>query len=429
MAAFFRRFNGFKASFLIASAALAAGGLVSRSWADELSPQATRDWSPLMVGGWQLSPTFFAGAIYNSNVDQNPITPDASWGERIVPGITAHLNNGIYTTDVYGVADITNYANSDVTTKTAVDAKAGFTQVYAPAPDLTFRLGGDYTRQADVFGTSALAAINTFQPSTPGAPSTPTIISPLANAGRYNQFSGTFSVDKSFGRTFVGLTASAVKTIFDSNSMLPTTPDGTVYTITERTGFNLTPQIYAFVDPSVDWQRYSDATRNSNGYRVTAGVGTLAVGIWKGEVFGGYQTEKNDTTGTYNSPVFGFRVGYSPTPIWNFQASVDETLGAATAAAGATTTSAARVATALANVEYKGLPQDWTTSARIGFVRTQYVGFARTDNGWLAGANVRYEFWRNLGITLDYQYKSVESDVALQSFSQHLISLGASYKY
>jgi hypothetical protein len=42
---------------------------------------------------------------------------------------------------------------------------------------------------------------------------------------------------------------------------------------------------------------------------------------------------------------------------------------------------------------------------------------------------VNYEIWRNLGLTLDYQYKAVNSNVALQSFNQQMVSLGLSYKY
>ena len=389
----------------------------------------------MLVGGWQLSPTLFAGAVYNSNVNQDPTKKVSSWGERVTPGFSASLDNGIHKTSLYGTADIQNYANSDVTNKTQVNAKAGFTQTYEAQRDLTFRFSGDYTRATDVFGSSALATANTPVALTSSAPIATTTVSPQANSNPYNQFSGAVSVDKSFGRTFVGLTTTVVNTKYSSNgnSATTTNADGTVYTVTQRTGFNLTPQLYAFVDPSVDWRRYTDSTQNANGYRITGGVGAKEAGTWQGEVYGGYQAEKSDITGTYDSPVLGFRIGYSPTRMWDFRASLDETLGAAavptSGTTGVATGAANRVTTALLNIGYKGLPQDWTTSARFGYVRTQYVDGSQTDNGWLAGANVTYEFWRNLGITLDYQFKSVNSNVAAQSFNQHMVSLGASYKY
>jgi hypothetical protein len=417
----------FKACVLYAAMALApvVAGSASRSWADETT------WAPMRVGGWELSPVLFVGAVYNSNVDQRSINPDASWGERVVPRFTANLDNGIHRTNFYGVADIQNYANNnDVATKTTVNANVGFMQEYLPTPDLAFRFIGNFTRASNVFGSSAFSTINTPLPSTPSAPVATTVVSPQVNSNPSNQFTGAVSVDKTFGRTFVGLTASAVNTQNSSNAAGMTSTNGTTYTVTERTGFYLTPQIYAFVDPSVNWQRYTDSTLNSNGYRITGGVGIREVGIWRGEIYGGYQAQNNDIIGTYNSPAFGLRIGYSPTPMWEFNASVDQSLGAPTATTiGSTAGVATEATTALLNVGYNGLSQDWTTSARFGFVHTIYVNSPRIDDSWLAGARVTYQFWRNLGITLDYQYQSLASNVALQSFNQQMVSLGASYKY
>jgi hypothetical protein len=115
--------------------------------------------------------------------------------------------------------------------------------------------------------------------------------------------------------------------------------------------------------------------------------------------------------------------------MWDLKASLDETLGASSIATGGTTGLATRVTTALVTVGYNGLPRGWGANGRFGYVRTSFIDVSRTDNGWLAGANVTYEVWRNLGLTLDYQYKSVDSDAVGQSFDQHVVSLGASYKY
>jgi hypothetical protein len=115
--------------------------------------------------------------------------------------------------------------------------------------------------------------------------------------------------------------------------------------------------------------------------------------------------------------------------MWDLRASLDETLGASTIAAGGVAGVASRITTALLNVGYHGLPRGWETNGRFGFVRTTFVNNPREDNGWLAGANVSYEVWRNLGVTLDYQFKSVASNTAGQSFNQQVVSLGATYKY
>jgi len=411
-------------------AALAAGafcfGAVGADAAD--MPVKARGPVPMAVGGWLFSPTLFAGAVYNSNVNQ---TPDriSSWGERVVPAFTATLDNGIHQTSLYGLADFQNYSASGVTHQTTIDAKAGITQTYLAQRDLTFTLNADYTRQSDIFGASSFAQPNTPLNPTSGAPVAPVPVSPQANPTRFNQYTGSFAVDKRFGRAFVALTTSVVATQFDSDPAFTTSRNGLVYTVTQRTGFDLTPQIYVFVDPSVNWLRYSDSTRDSNGYRISGGLGTAAPGIWQGEIFGGYQAQKNDIVGTYDSAVYGVRIGYSPTRFWNIRASLDETLGASTIAVGGTTGTATRTTTALLNVAYYGLPQDWTVTTRGGFIKTEFVNAPRTDDGWMAGANVAYAVWRNLGLALDYQYKSVDSNTAGQSFNQHVVSLGATYKY
>lgn len=402
-----------------------AGDAPGSSGTNASGPLAPR---PMALGGWLVSPTLFAGTVYNSNINQ---TPDkvSSWGERLVPGFTANLNNGIHQTSLYGLVDLQNYSSSAATHKTTVDAKAGITQTYLARRDLTFQFNGDFTRQADVFGSTGFAPANTPLAGTSGAPVAPVTVSPQVNPGRYNQFSGSLSANKRFGHSFFDIGGSVVSTQFDSTPGLTTSRNGTVYTVTQRTGYDVTPRIYVFVDPSLNWQRYANTLRNSNGYRVTGGVGTAAPGLWQGEIFGGYQSQKNDIVGTYGSSVFGVRVGYSPTRFWDFRLSLDEALGSSTIATGGTTGLASRTTTALMNIGYNGLPRGWATSARFGYVRTDFVNNVRDDNGWLAGGHLDYEVWRNLGVGFDYQYKSVNSNVAGQSFDQHVVSLGLAYKY
>lgn len=401
----------------------------SQAWAGDLPVKVDNQApKPLAFGGWLVAPTLFAGTVYNSNVNQTQ-NAVSSWGERIVPGFTANIDNGIHQTSIYGLADFQNYNSGAATDRTTVDAKAGLSQIYLPTPELTFRLNGDFTRQSDVFSAAAFAPANTPLGSTSGAPIAPTTVSPQVSVVRSNQYSGSFSADKRFGRAFAGLGVSAVSTVYDSEPAGTANRNGTVYTVSGRGGFDITPQVYTFVDPSVNWQRNTDSTRDSNGYRVTAGLGTAAPGLWQGEIYGGYQAEKNDIVGTYDGGIIGMRLGYSPNRFWDFRATIDETLGASSIASSGTTGVASRVTTGLLNVVYNGMPRGWTVGGRFGYVRTEFVNITRNDNGWLAGGNIGYEIWRNFGLALDYQFKSVDSDAAGQSFDQHLISFGATYKY
>lgn len=393
--------------------------------AGAVSPDASR---ALALGGWLFSPSLFVGGVYNTNVNQTETGRVASWGERVTPSFTALLNNGIYQTSVYGLADLQNYSAGDH--RTTVDATVGFDQRYEARRDLTFDFNGAFTRQADVFGGTAFvppkSGESTVSNVTPGlAPQT--TVAPQVSPVRYNQFSGSASATKQLGQGFASLGGNITSTVFDSDPTTVTSRNGTVYTLAARGGYNITPQLYAFIDPQLSTQRYTDTTRNSNGYRVTGGVGTSQLGIWQGEIYGGYQAQKNDTIGTYDGDVIGLRVLYSPTPMWILQGSLDEQLGGA--AISGTTGVAGKITTALLNVGYRGMPDGWTANGRFGFIRTAVVDSVRVDNGWLAGANVGYNFWRNWALTLDYQYKSVNSNFAGDSFDQQVVSLGVTYTY
>ena len=76
-----------------------------------------------------------------------------------------------------------------------------------------------------------------------------------------------------------------------------------------------------------------------------------------------------------------------------------------------------------------GLSRLWSVGARVGYTRADYIGFYRLDNGWLAGASFNYEIWRNLMLTLDYQYSTNHSDVAFADFTRNQYTAGLTYRY
>ncbi len=384
-----------------------------------------REYNGYPLGAWMFYPNLFAGLVYNDNVNQTNTARVSSWGERVVPSFSARRDGGMHQTEIYGLLDAQNFSASGVSHTTTADAKAGFTHRYEAQRDLTFSLSGDYTRQLDVFGATAFAPADSAL-SAASQRTQPTTVSPQINPDRYNQFTGSAMVSKTFNRAFINAGFSAQRTTFDSNPNVTTSRDGNVYTLTTRAGFNVTPRIYAFFDPSFDWRRYTASANNSHGYRMTGGFGT-GNGIWQAELYGGYQAEKNDTVGTYSSDVFGARILYSPTRMWTIRAVVDQTLGASTVAANSG--QASRATTALVAAGYNGLPQGWTANARFGYVHTGFINSTREDNGWLVGANIGYLFWRNFGLTLDYQFKNLNSNVTGQSFYQHVVSAGLSYRY
>ena len=130
-----------------------------------------------------------------------------------------------------------------------------------------------------------------------------------------------------------------------------------------------------------------------------------------------------------DSSVFGGRLYYFPTRRLSILAQVDETLGMATAfqptvPEGAPT----RSITGLLQANYI-LSYGLSVGARFGYTRANFIGIDKLDNGYMAGASLNYEMWRNLLLTLDYQYWSVHSTGQLSDFNRNVYTAGLTYRY
>jgi opacity protein-like surface antigen len=114
-------------------------------------------------------------------------------------------------------------------------------------------------------------------------------------------------------------------------------------------------------------------------------------------------------------------------------AQVDQTLGMSTTLApnipaGIPT----RTTTAILQSTY-GIARDWSFGVRGGYTRGEFIGFGDLNNhGWMAGASFNYQIWRNLLLTLDYQYTTTQSNTLLASFTEftdNRYTAGLTYKY
>jgi hypothetical protein len=303
--------------------------------------------------------------------------------------------------------------------------------------DLIFRFQVDYIRQTDVFNSaSSFNSASNF--TTNPAVQNPFANTNLANSSAYNQFTFTADVTKIMNQAFVSFGASASYIAYDNTTpvlvgglLTPVSQDGTVYRLTGRLGYWVSPVLYAFVDSSADQRKYDTAAYDGNVYRIVGGLGSDQISLFRGEIFVGYQTAKQDVPvlGSPGHNVFGGRITYLPTRYWTIRASLDETLGistipTATSPLGTST----RVTTALLQSDYS-LSRVWTAGARFGYVETQYTGTPRVDNAWLAGASFNYNFWRNMTLTIDYQFTKQDSNVPLNNFTRNVVTAGATYRY
>ena len=412
----------------------------------------------LPLAGWMLYPSAFLGAVYNSNLTQAAQgTPtENGFGVRAVPRLVGTYDGGIYKTMVYGVVDgdfyHDNASNTNFFDNNTLSASAGFSNTYEATRELLFNVYGNYTRERDIFNSALNFNNGAIGPA--GAPggSIPIIINPFGttpsvNPIPFNQFTGGGSVTATSGQGFATLGGTAFYILYDEspdNVPVPfqTSLDGASIWVTGKVGYHIVPGFYLFGEGDGIFQRFNNSLFNTNGYRALGGMGwDDPKSLFRGEIYGGYQAQFQDLNGvnippglgippgTTTSPVFGGRISYFPTPYWTVIAQVDESLGVSTFLSTAVPAGApSLVTTAILQTTY-GIAREWSVGARGGYTRAQFFGLSDLQNGWLAGASFNYEIWRNLRLTLDYQYTNVRSNVALQSFTTNMGTAGVTYRY
>ncbi len=245
-----------------------------------------------------------------------------------------------------------------------------------------------------------------------------------------------------------------------------TSHDGASYWATARAGYNVTPQFYVFAEGSGIFQRFKNSIFDTNGYRVIGGFGNNdAQSLIRGEVYGGYQAQElvHDDLNTFaitgivngvpvvdgfpvvnvngvpilnsnipsnvNSAIFGGRLYYYPTRYWTLVAAVDQTLGISTVLSPTIPAGTPTLSTnAILQTNYS-LAEWWSIGGRVGYSQGRFYGIDRLDNGWMAGASFNYDIWRNLRLTLDYQWSTVRSDAVFSDFTRSVYTAGLTYRY
>jgi hypothetical protein len=429
----------------------AQGAAAPSGTGQEISPTGEYE-NGVQLGAWMLYPELFVGAVWDSNSNQassnqaaqtaTGSSPDSGTSLAVSPRLVATTSDGgMHSTMLYGVGDFQFFSANTVA------ADAGFVHTYKPTEDLSLNLNLRYTRQTDLF-TSALNFNNNAigLHGGPAIPS-PTIINPFGttpsiNPVAYNQYTAGGSVAKTWDTWFTTLSGTAFRIQYDHANNIPapfnTSQDATAVWIEGKVGWHFVPWLYAFVAADGIFQGFTKAIFNTNGYRVTTGFGTDASeSLIKGEFYGGYQFQHQNSQNVptpnisqdAQSSVFGGRMYYFPTPYWTWVASVDQALGmSAQLAPNIPQGIPTLVTTGILQTTY-GLSQQWSLGARVGYTRAGYLDLGRTDTGWMAGASFNYEIWRNLHLTLDYQYSTLNSTTTFNQFSRNVVTAGLTYLY
>jgi hypothetical protein len=75
------------------------------------------------------------------------------------------------------------------------------------------------------------------------------------------------------------------------------------------------------------------------------------------------------------------------------------------------------------------ISRQWTLTERFAYSVIDYIGSPRVDNTWLADSLLSYEMRKDLTLTWDYQFSSIDSNVPQVGTWRHLVNVGATYKF
>jgi hypothetical protein len=383
------------------------------------------------IAGYIVSPSLFAGVIYDDNAYPTADDRKALLGFVLAPNITAVDDQGLHKTTLTLNADAELYPNNTGPSSSApspsnVSAVASIDHVWKPTQDLTIEAVAGFTRQYGLFG-SLLAAGQNFV-------SSPTLGAVTGYQQFSDQFNGSVTVEKKFNdQWFLRGGFGASDTEYDSAPVgVAGALGGADYNAFLRAGFNVTPQVAAFVETGADLHRYGDGWYDSNAYRLIGGLSSDQIGLFKGEIYAGYQKEfsAEGTFGAVAAPTYGAKLYYYPTRYLTLAASLDQSFGSA-AVQTPTPTGAPAGDTVQARFQADySLAQYWTASFRAGYAQTTYSDNPLVQSEWTIGGGVNYNFWRNIALTMNYQYTATAANLATTpGYRQDLVSAGMTYRY
>jgi hypothetical protein len=183
------------------------------------------------------------------------------------------------------------------------------------------------------------------------------------------------------------------------------------------------------------------------------------VSLFKGEIWGGVQSQSSTQGyfGPTTAATYGARLSYFPTPDLTVGLSVSSNLGEiAPTRIGYTTPlglASAFQPSAISQTQQALLQTDYvvnsyvSVSVRGGLGKTETTAPQSDSIVWSGGATLNYTFWRNITLTLNYQFTKTSlsqtptvidyltnsayltASSTLLGYTQNVVSAGMTYHY
>lgn len=256
-----------------------------------------RDYQPVTLGDWLFTPTLTAGGIYNDNVFSSSRDKIGRLGSTF--GATGYFSrvDGLSQSQVYftGRADV--YPSESKAN--AYTGALGATHVREFGRDLLFNGGVEIARIQNSLQAQTLTPAGSLDLS----------------ETNYTQFQAQASLRKTFNRVFVEGGGSFVSQYYDDKTAQNSDRNGWSTRVRARVGYEVAPLVSVFVEPSLDFQRYSNSFYDTDGYQVVGGLTFPRWRLFSGEVYAGYMSQRypNANVGSQGAPTFGGSVSWFPT--------------------------------------------------------------------------------------------------------------------
>lgn len=387
------------------------GSLQTGARGTEFEPRTrrNRDYQPLVLGSWLVSPSLFLGVSYSSSSFANVSGGETGWGARVRPSIVADRYDGPHRTLVFLQADGLLSPGQGVST---LNANAGLIHVWEIERGLVVRFQARFTRTED-YGNP----YGTLQNNAPVL---------IGRNTATNRYMGAASVTKSFGKAFVSVGYTSQWLSFERN----VASNGTIHTVSGRIGYWVMPQMYVFTEYAANAQRYDIGAFDSNGQRLVAGLGISRRGLLRGELFAGMERQSYTSIllPTLAKGVFGGRVFWYPTRYITIAAQMDQSMGVNAQVTPLFNGAASHTVSSSLRAEYR-LARHWSAALRVGYSRTRYYPSTRKDNQMMAGGTLNYNIAGNWGVAFDYRFLRLHTTLAGASHDNQIATIGVTYKY
>jgi hypothetical protein len=238
---------------------------------------------------------------------------------------------------------------------------------------------------------------------------------------KYDQIEGAGAINQRYGRFWTSLGAAAAFVRFDTGLLagVPVSQNyrnGSISSFPVRFGYVVAPLTSVFVEVAPNRRDFHVDTFDSTGWRVVGGAlfEPGAGSRIKGEIFGGYMTQKYSfgfqdvSTFTYGSAL-AFLLMPNLTAVLEGRRDAREASQSGGSALGTPGDGVSVIESVVAGRIDWAVRPDLVLGAGVAYIQDDYLGANRSDRAVSPLASVKYFVNRHLVLGFDYRYVNFDS--------------------